>query len=378
MRCATARAASRRGSSMIKRLPRAHGSSSSASGTTVLLPAPGGACRTTLRWAASAARRSGSTSSMGSPDSRIGAAAYARNTDAPPFRSTRSAWRCPMRWQGSRRSSNVEDYRGSRFGGAGLNGHRRHAHRAGRRRISSASTRASSSVSPQSVPSGPAAASARRRAAGRAGPVHLRRARRNGGHLGRHLPGRRRDLQAAEARAVHRPGAIGLRVRQRRVGPVLLPGGPARCTSTSAFFDELKTRFQAPGDFAQAYVLAHEVGHHVQTLSARKRRCAQRSNGASELERNQLQVRMELQADCYAGVWAHNADRTRQIIEARRRGGGAAAPLRPSATTRSRSARRVTWCRTPSRTARPSSACSWFKRGLDTGQVQNCDTFSSR
>src|SRR5262249_43957132 len=83
-----------------------------------------------------------------------------------------------------------------------------------------------------------------------------------------------------------------------------------------SFYDELKTQFKAPGDFAQAYVLAHEVGHHVQNLlgTADKVRAAQQ-RGGSEQQANQLQVRMELQADCYAGVWANHADRSRHILE---------------------------------------------------------------
>ena len=93
------------------------------------------------------------------------------------------------------------------------------------------------------------------------------------------------------------------------------------------FYNELATRFQAPGDFAQAYVLAHEVGHHVQTLLGTEDKVRSAQQGASEVEANQLQVTMELQADCYAGVWAHNADRTRQILEAGRCRGGAAGRL---------------------------------------------------
>src|SRR4030095_6718155 len=82
------------------------------------------------------------------------------------------------------------------------------------------------------------------------------------------------------------------------------------------FYNELATRFQAPGDFAQAYVLAHAVGHHVQTRLGTEPQLRSAHQGAWDLVANQLQVRMELQADCYAGVWAHNADRSRQILEA--------------------------------------------------------------
>jgi hypothetical protein len=77
----------------------------------------------------------------------------------------------------------------------------------------------------------------------------------------------------------------------------------------------MRTRFGAPGDFAQAYVIAHEVGHHVQTLLGISDQVARAQRRAGKAGANQLQVRMELQADCFAGIWANHADRARHILE---------------------------------------------------------------
>src|SRR5262245_22538590 len=82
-----------------------------------------------------------------------------------------------------------------------------------------------------------------------------------------------------------------------------------------AFFRELRDRFRAPGDFAQAYVIAHEVGHHVQTLLGISERVQSARERTGSREANALSVRLELQADCLAGTWAHHAQRTRQVLE---------------------------------------------------------------
>ncbi len=82
-----------------------------------------------------------------------------------------------------------------------------------------------------------------------------------------------------------------------------------------SFYDDLKRRFGAPGDFAQAYVIAHEIGHHVQKLLGVSDRVQAMQRRASRAEANALSVRMELQADCFAGVWAHYADRTEGLLE---------------------------------------------------------------
>ena len=158
------------------------------------------------------------------------------------------------------------------------------------------------------------------------------------------------------------------------VGPFYCPGD-SKVYIDLAFFEELKTRFQAPGDFAQAYVLAHEVGHHVQNLLGTERKVRAAQENASEVERNQLQVKMELQADCYAGVWAHNADRARQIIE---QGDVDEALNAASAVGDDTIQKRTQGHVVPDSFTHGTAAqrASWFKRGLDQGSVESCDTFS--
>jgi predicted metalloprotease len=98
----------------------------------------------------------------------------------------------------------------------------------------------------------------------------------------------------------------GCGAAQSAMGPFYCPTDK-RIYLDAEFFDELSRRFQAPGDFAQAYVIAHEVGHHVQDLTGTLDQAQQLQARASESEGNAIQVRIELQADCYAGVWAANA-----------------------------------------------------------------------
>ena len=139
------------------------------------------------------------------------------------------------------------------------------------------------------------------------------------------------------------------------------------------FYDELKQRFGAPGDFAQAYVLAHEIGHHVQNVLGieEKVRAARRQNPGAA---NALSVRMELQADCLAGVWAHSTDQ-RQLLESGdiEEGLGAAAAVGDDRLQRM-STGRVN----PESFTHGSSAqrMDWFKRGFTSGNVQSCNTFS--
>jgi predicted metalloprotease len=98
-------------------------------------------------------------------------------------------------------------------------------------------------------------------------------------------------------------GQSGCGAAQSAMGPFYCPSDRRVYLDTS-FFDELSRRYAAPGDFAQAYVIAHEVGHHVQTLTGIEDRVRRAQQGATEAQSNAIQVRMELQADCYAGVWA--------------------------------------------------------------------------
>jgi len=144
-----------------------------------------------------------------------------------------------------------------------------------------------------------------------------------------------------------------------------------------SFYDDLSQRFGAPGDFAQAYVIAHEVGHHVQNLvgTAEKVQAAQQRLG--KVQANELSVRMELQADCYAGVWANHAARSRQLLESGdvEEGLGAASAIGDDRIQRETQGRVV-----PDAFTHGSSEqrVRWFRRGLETGNPADCDTFAAK
>jgi predicted metalloprotease len=134
-----------------------------------------------------------------------------------------------------------------------------------------------------------------------------------------------------------------------------------------SFYNDLKNRFGAPGDFAQAYVIAHEVGHHVQNLLGIAEKVQSLRSRSSETEANQLSVMMELQADCLSGVWANHADRARKILNA------------ASSIGDDRMQRQARGYVTPDSFTHGSSAqrVRWFKRGLETGNVGQCNTFQA-
>jgi predicted metalloprotease len=143
-----------------------------------------------------------------------------------------------------------------------------------------------------------------------------------------------------------------------------------------SFFQQLADEFQAPGEFAEAYVLAHEVGHHVQNLLgiAGKVRAAQER--ATDAQAKQLSVRLELQADCFAGVWAKHADQTKHILEQ----GDVEAALRAAAAVGDDTLqKRAQGYVVPESFTHGSAAerTSWFKRGLAGGNISDCDTFAS-
>ena len=140
-----------------------------------------------------------------------------------------------------------------------------------------------------------------------------------------------------------------------------------------SFFDELDRRFGAPGDFAQAYVVAHEVGHHVQTLLGLSARVDAARRGASQSEANALSVRQELQADCYAGVWGHYAARKNLVLpDDVEEGLRAAAAIGDDRLQKQTQGRVV-----PESFTHGSSAqrVEWFRRGLQAGRVDACNTF---
>ena len=163
---------------------------------------------------------------------------------------------------------------------------------------------------------------------------------------------------------------------QAAMGPFYCPGDQ-KVYIDLGFYETLKNRLGAPGDFAQAYVIAHEVGHHVQNLMGISGKMDQMRGRVSKVEYNALSVRLELQADCFAGVWAYHAQTSRQILEqgdveeamnaaakigddALQRGGSGA--VLPESFTHGTSAQRQ----------------RWFETGLKTGSVKACDTFSVR
>jgi len=141
-----------------------------------------------------------------------------------------------------------------------------------------------------------------------------------------------------------------------------------------SFYDTLKNRLGAPGDFAQAYVIAHEVGHHVQKLMGITGKVDAMRGKASQAQMNALSVRVELQADCFAGIWANRANATKQMLEQ----GDIEEALNAASqigddTLQKRSQGRVV----PESFTHGSSAqrVSWFKKGLEVGDVQQCNTF---
>ena len=138
------------------------------------------------------------------------------------------------------------------------------------------------------------------------------------------------------------------------------------------FYDELKNRFGAPGDFAQAYVLAHEIGHHVQHLLGITDQ-VRREQQARPERANALSVRMELQADCLAGVWGHSTNE-RRLLESGdiEEGLGAASAVGDDRIQKQAGARV-----SPESWTHGSAAqrAGWFRRGLETGRIQDCDTF---
>jgi uncharacterized protein len=161
-------------------------------------------------------------------------------------------------------------------------------------------------------------------------------------------------------------------VGQAAMGPFYCPEDRKVYLDLS-FFHELETRFGAPGDFAQAYVVAHEVGHHVQTVTGTIARTASGRQYGSEREANALSVKQELQADCYAGVWGHYAAR-RQLLEPgdAEEGLQAAAAIGDDRLQRQSQGRVV-----PESFTHGSSEqrAYWLRRGLDSGRMEACDTF---
>ncbi|MFO0606232.1 MAG: neutral zinc metallopeptidase [Polyangiales bacterium] len=164
----------------------------------------------------------------------------------------------------------------------------------------------------------------------------------------------------------------GCGVAESAMGPFYCPAD-RKVYVDLGFYGELQRRFGAPGDFAQAYVIAHEVGHHLQNLlgTERRVRAAQRRDPSQE---NALSVRMELQADCYAGVWAHSTQQ-RNLLERGDVDEGLAAASAVGDDRIQRQAGRAvnpeSWTHGSAR-----QRAAWFRKGFTTGDVNQCDTFS--
>jgi predicted metalloprotease len=162
---------------------------------------------------------------------------------------------------------------------------------------------------------------------------------------------------------------------QAAMGPFYCPGDRKVYIDLN-FYETLKNRLGAPGDFAQAYVIAHEVGHHVQNLLGISGKMDAMRGRVSKAEYNALSVRLELQADCFAGVWAHHAQNSRQILESGdvEEAMNAAAKIGDDALQRASGGQVVPESFTHGTSAQRQR---WFNVGLQSGLVKRCDTFSA-
>jgi predicted metalloprotease len=143
-----------------------------------------------------------------------------------------------------------------------------------------------------------------------------------------------------------------------------------------SFFEDLKSRHGAAGDFAQAYVIAHEVGHHVQTLLGISKQVRSAQRGLGKADANALSVRQELQADCFAGLWGNHADRSRQVLE---QGDIEEALNAAAAIGDDRLQKQGQGYVVPESFTHGSSEqrVEWFRKGIENGDFSSCDTFGS-
>ena len=187
-----------------------------------------------------------------------------------------------------------------------------------------------------------------------------------------------RGMRYTEPALVVYSGAVntGCGMGQAQMGPFYCPADQ-KVYIDLGFYDELEQTFQAPGDFAQAYVIAHEVGHHVQNLLGIMEQTSRLRQRMSEGEYNAVSVRVELQADCFAGVWAHHAQRDRKILEP----GDLEEALRAaSAIGDDVLQKRSQGYVVPDSFTHGSAAqrVRWFRTGYETGSMQACNTFEAR
>ena len=160
------------------------------------------------------------------------------------------------------------------------------------------------------------------------------------------------------------------------VGPFYCPGDQ-KVYLDLQFFQTMRERFNVSSEFAEAYVIAHEVGHHVQNLTGISEKVSDMQRGASESKANALSVRVELQADCFAGVWANHADQARHILES---GDVESALKAASAIGDDTLQRQAQGQVVPDSFTHGTSAqrVSWFKRGIASGDLNSCNTFAAR
>jgi predicted metalloprotease len=166
----------------------------------------------------------------------------------------------------------------------------------------------------------------------------------------------------------------GCGLAQSAMGPFYCPRDQ-RVYIDLDFYRQLRERFGAPGDFAQAYVIAHEVGHHVQTVLGVSDQVSSAQQQAGRRGANALSVRMELQADCFAGVWANHADKVRNVVEP----GDIEEALNAASAIGDDKLQKATQGQVvPESFTHGSSAqrMGWFKRGYDSGDPNTCDTFA--
>lgn len=164
-------------------------------------------------------------------------------------------------------------------------------------------------------------------------------------------------------------------VGQAAMGPFYCPADQ-KVYIDLGFYQELKSRFNAPGDFAQAYVIAHEVGHHVQNLLGISEKVQAARQRAGERQANELSVRLELQADCLAGVWGKHTDTMKQVLEP---GDLEAALNAASAIGDDRLQQQAQGRIVPESFTHGSSEqrVRWFRRGFETGDMNQCNTFKT-
>ncbi len=290
-----------------------------------------------------------------------------------------------MRWEGNRESDNVEDYRESGGGGGGF-------HLGGRSIgigtiVIALVGGAIFGINPLTILSilsgGPAPQVQQQQGQPRPVPANDQMARFVSTVLADTEDVWKEQFRAGgaqyrEPKLVLFRGAIGTACGQGQsaMGPFYCPSDEKVYIDLD-FYETLKNRLGAPGDFAQAYVIAHEVGHHVQHQLGITERVHGLRGRVGAAEQNAASVRLELQADCFAGVWAHHAQNARQILEQGdvEEAMNAAARIGDDALQKSAGRAVVPESFTHGTSAQRQR---WFRTGLQTGSVRSCDTFSAR